>query len=55
MFQNLSNLSKAVLYFIITMILSLPLILLFQTFLPKAGIVVLLNMLTPLLAGLVML
>jgi membrane protease YdiL (CAAX protease family) len=55
MFQNLSNLSKAVLFFIITMILSLPLILLFQTFLPQAEIVGLINMLTPLLAGLIML
>jgi membrane protease YdiL (CAAX protease family) len=55
MFQNLSNLTKAVLFYVITLTLSLPLILLFQTFLPRAEIVVLLNMLTPLLAGLIML
>lgn len=55
MFQNLSDLTKAVLFYIITMALSLPLILLFQAFLPRAEIVVLANMLTPLLAGLIML
>lgn len=55
MFQNLSNLTKAVLFYVITMALSLPLILLFQTLWPRAEIVVLINMLTPLLAGLIML
>lgn len=55
MFQNLSNLTKAVLFYIITMALSLPLILVFQALWPRAEIVVLINMLTPLLAGLIML
>jgi membrane protease YdiL (CAAX protease family) len=55
MFQNLSNLTKAVLFYVITLALSLPLILLFQALWPRAGIVVLINMLTPLLAGLIML
>ena len=55
MFQNLSNLTKAVLFYVITMAISLPLILLFQTFLPRAEILVLINMLTPLLAALIML
>lgn len=55
MFQNLSNLTKVVLFYVITLALSLPLILLFQALWPKAGIAVLINMLTPLLAGLIML
>ena len=55
MFQNLSNLSKVVLFYIITLALSLPLILLFQALWPQAAIVVLINMMTPLLAGLIML
>jgi membrane protease YdiL (CAAX protease family) len=55
MFQNLSNLTKAVLFYIITMAISLPLILLFQAILPRAEILVLINMLTPLLAALIML
>lgn len=55
MFQNLSNLTKAVLFYVITMALSLPLILVFQALWPKAEILVLINMLTPLLAGLIML
>src|SRR5262245_30280356 len=55
MFQNLSNLTKATLYYIITMAISIPLILIFQTFLPKAEIVVLINMYTPFLAALIML
>lgn len=55
MFQNLSNLTKATLFYVITLTLSLPLILLFQSLWPRAGIVVLINMLTPLLAALFML
>jgi len=55
MFQNLSSLTKAVLFYVITLTLSLPLILLFQVLWPQAEIVVLINMLTPLLAGLIML
>lgn len=55
MFQNLSNLTKAVLFYIITLTLSVPLILLFRAFLPRAEIVVLMNMMTPLLAALIML
>lgn len=55
MFQNLSNLTKAVLFYVVTMALSLPLILVFQALWPRAEIVVLINMLTPLLAGLIML
>jgi membrane protease YdiL (CAAX protease family) len=55
MFNNLSNLTKAVLFYLITMALSLPLILVFQALWPRAEIVVLINMFTPLLAGLIML
>jgi membrane protease YdiL (CAAX protease family) len=55
MFQNLSNLTKAGLFYVVTMALSLPLILVFQALWPRAEIVVLINMLTPLLAGLIML
>lgn len=55
MFQNLSNLTKATLFYVVTLALSLPLVLLFQALWPKAEIVVLINILTPLLAGLIML
>jgi membrane protease YdiL (CAAX protease family) len=53
MFQNLSNLTKAVLFYVIAITLSLLFILLFQALWPQARII--LHMLTPLLAGLIML
>jgi uncharacterized protein len=55
MFSHLSNFKKATIYFGLVMILSLTLVFFFRRAAPQAEIVVLLNMLTPLLATLIML
>jgi uncharacterized protein len=53
-YSHLSNIKQASLFFGLVMSLSLGLVLIFRFFLPQGEVVILLNMLTPLLATLIM-